>query len=55
MKITTRYMKITMRWEPQVEMLPFGAAGLQGAENDHIGSEDEEEDGHTHHSTVEDD
>ena len=31
--------------------LPFRASGLQGAEGDHIGSDEDEEDGHTHHPT----
>ena len=34
---------------------PFRAAGLQGAEGDHIGSDEDEEDSHTHHPTVGDD
>lgn len=36
-------------------MLPFRVAGLQGAEDDHIRSDEDEEDGHTHQPSVEDD
>ena len=36
-------------------MLPFRATRLQGAEDYHIGGDEDMEDGHTYHATVEDD
>mgnify|MGYP007049057440 CR=1 FL=1 len=36
-------------------MLPFRALRLQRAEDDHVGADEDKEDSHTHHPTVEDD